>query len=44
MPPRRESWRARTFVVPGGYHLCNVEFPHIFSEAVLAFLLGREDV
>jgi 3-oxoadipate enol-lactonase len=35
---------ARSFVVPGGYHLCNVEFPHIFSEAVLAFLLGREDV
>jgi 3-oxoadipate enol-lactonase len=35
---------ARTVVIPGGYHLCNVEFPHLFSEQVLAFLLGRPDV
>jgi 3-oxoadipate enol-lactonase len=34
---------AQSFVVPGGYHLCNVEFPHVFSERVLAFLLGREN-
>lgn len=29
-------------VVPGGYHLCNLEFPHHFSERVLAFLLGGD--
>lgn len=33
---------AQSFVLPGGYHLCNVEFPHIFNERVLAFLLGAE--
>lgn len=33
---------AQTFVVPGGYHLCNVEFPHVFAERVLSFLLDRE--
>ncbi len=38
-PPSRAR---RSFVVSGGYHLCNVEFPHIFNERVLAFLLGRE--
>lgn len=33
---------ARSVVVPGGYHLCNVEFPHLFTETCLGFLLGRE--
>lgn len=31
---------AESFVLPGGFHLCNVEFPHVFNERVLAFLLG----
>lgn len=31
---------AQFFVLSGGYHLCNVEFPHRFSERVLEFLLG----
>jgi 3-oxoadipate enol-lactonase len=30
---------ARLAVIPGGYHLCNVEKPHDFNEAVLGFLL-----
>lgn len=34
---------ARFHVVPGGFHLCNVEFPHHFNETVLAFLLGGEN-
>jgi 3-oxoadipate enol-lactonase len=34
---------AQSFVIPGGYHLCNVEFPHLFSERVLAFLVSRAD-
>jgi 3-oxoadipate enol-lactonase len=33
---------AQFHVVPGGYHLCNLEFPHHFSERVLAFLLGGD--
>ncbi len=32
---------ARSFVIPGGYHLCNVEFPHLFTEHALSFLLGK---
>jgi 3-oxoadipate enol-lactonase len=31
---------AQFFVLPGGYHLGNVEFPHHFSERALEFLLG----
>lgn len=31
---------ATAVIVPGGYHLCNVEFPHVFNETVLAFLRG----
>jgi 3-oxoadipate enol-lactonase len=34
---------AKFHVVPGGYHLCNVEFPHHFSETVLGFLLGGDN-
>lgn len=34
---------AEKAVIKGGYHLCNVEFPHEFSERVLSFLLGRAD-
>lgn len=34
---------AKFHVVPGGFHLCNVEFPHHFSETMLAFLLGGEN-
>lgn len=34
---------AHSFVLPGGYHLCNVEFPHIFNERVLSFLLGVQN-
>lgn len=34
---------AQSFVLPGGYHLCNVEFPHVFAERVLTFLLGGEN-
>jgi len=30
---------ARLTVIKGGYHLCNVEKPHDFNEAVLGFLL-----
>jgi 3-oxoadipate enol-lactonase len=30
---------ARFTVIQGGYHLCNVEKPHDFNEAVLGFLL-----
>jgi 3-oxoadipate enol-lactonase len=30
---------ARLTVIAGGYHLCNVEKPHDFNEAVLGFLL-----
>jgi 3-oxoadipate enol-lactonase len=30
---------ARLTVIEGGYHLCNVEKPHDFNEAVLGFLL-----
>jgi 3-oxoadipate enol-lactonase len=30
---------ARFAVIKGGYHLCNVEKPHDFNEAVLGFLL-----
>lgn len=30
---------ARLAVIEGGYHLCNVEKPHEFNEAVLGFLL-----
>lgn len=30
---------ARLTVIEGGYHLCNVEQPHAFNEAVLGFLL-----
>jgi 3-oxoadipate enol-lactonase len=30
---------ARLTVIEGGYHLCNVEKPHPFNEAVLGFLL-----
>jgi 3-oxoadipate enol-lactonase len=30
---------ARLQVIEGGYHLCNVEKPHAFNEAVLGFLL-----
>ena len=30
---------ARFAVIQGGYHLCNVEKPHAFNEAVLGFLL-----
>ena len=30
---------ARLAVIEGGYHLCNVEKPHDFNEAVLGFLL-----
>jgi 3-oxoadipate enol-lactonase len=30
---------ARLTVIKGGYHLCNVEKPHAFNEAVLGFLL-----
>jgi 3-oxoadipate enol-lactonase len=30
---------ARLTVIEGGYHLCNVEKPHAFNEAVLGFLL-----
>jgi 3-oxoadipate enol-lactonase len=30
---------ARFTVIKGGYHLCNVEKPHDFNEAVLGFLL-----
>ena len=30
---------ARFTVIEGGYHLCNVEKPHDFNEAVLGFLL-----
>jgi 3-oxoadipate enol-lactonase len=30
---------ARFTVIKGGYHLCNVEQPHDFNEAVLGFLL-----
>ena len=30
---------ARMTVIEGGYHLCNVEKPHAFNEAVLGFLL-----
>jgi 3-oxoadipate enol-lactonase len=26
-------------VIPGGYHLCNIEKPHAFNEALLGFLL-----
>ncbi|MBI2256542.1 MAG: alpha/beta fold hydrolase [Proteobacteria bacterium] len=33
---------AKSFVLPAGYHLCNIEFPHIFNEQVLDFLLGRD--
>lgn len=33
---------AESFVVPGGYHLCNVEFPHVFTERCLSFLLDRK--
>jgi len=32
---------ARSVVISNGYHLCNVETPHIFNETVLAFLLDR---
>lgn len=31
---------AESYVLSGGFHLCNVEFPHVFNERVLAFLLG----
>ncbi|MDY0872927.1 alpha/beta fold hydrolase [Dongia rigui] len=34
---------AKAFVMPGGYHLCNVETPHLFNETVLAFLLGGKN-
>jgi 3-oxoadipate enol-lactonase len=34
---------ATAFVIPGGYHLCNVETPHLFNETVLAFLLGAKN-
>lgn len=34
---------ATSLVIPGGYHLCNVETPHLFNEAVLAFLLGGKN-
>ena len=30
---------ARLTVIEGGYHLCNVEKPHAFNEALLGFLL-----
>jgi len=30
---------ARFAVISGGYHLCNIEKPHDFNEAVLGFLL-----
>ena len=33
---------ATSFVVSGGYHLCNIEFPHLFTERCLGFLLGRD--
>lgn len=33
---------AQSFILPGGYHLCNVEFPHIFNERVLSFLLNKD--
>jgi 3-oxoadipate enol-lactonase len=32
---------AESFVIPGGYHLCNIEFPHLFTERALGFLLGK---
>ncbi|WP_374654798.1 alpha/beta fold hydrolase [Dongia sp.] len=32
---------AKSYVIPGGYHLCNVEFPHLFTEHALSFLLGK---
>lgn len=34
---------AQSVVIAGGYHLCNIEFPHVFSEQVLAFLMDRAD-
>ncbi|MBL8708114.1 MAG: 3-oxoadipate enol-lactonase [Rhodospirillaceae bacterium] len=34
---------AEQATIAGGLHLCNVEFPHHFTERVLAFLLGRAD-
>jgi 3-oxoadipate enol-lactonase len=34
---------ATAFVMPGDYHLCNVETPHLFNETVLAFLLGAKN-
>lgn len=30
-------------VIAGGYHLSNVEFPHIFTETVLGFLLAGKN-
>jgi 3-oxoadipate enol-lactonase len=34
---------ARMQVIPGGYHLSNVEFPHVFTEMVLDFLLAPKN-
>ena len=34
---------ATALVMPNGYHLCNVETPHLFNEHVLAFLLGGKN-
>ncbi len=33
---------AKSFILPRGYHLSNIEFPHQFNEQVLGFLLGRD--
>lgn len=33
---------AKSFVIPAGFHLCNIEFPHPFNERVLSFLLDRD--
>jgi 3-oxoadipate enol-lactonase len=33
---------AQLAVIPGGYHLCNVEMPHVYNEVLLGFLLGGQ--